>query len=179
MPSTPDLTVVPVPSEAELDRLAARLAATLPVPATIALHGDLGAGKTRFVKGIARAVGLDPDRVVSPTFGIVHPHEIPLGCRAVRLVHADLHRLAGPGDLHEIGWDELTAGAAWTCVEWADRAGPWLPDDRLEITIEIVSADTRRLHVRATGPLHQAAQRALAAPATFSAAARRPGANAG
>lgn len=164
MPSPTDPLVVDIAAEADLDRFAARLAAALPVPGTIALHGDLGAGKTRFVKGLAAAVGLDPDAVVSPTFGLVHVVPLPERCRARRIVHADLHRLAGPDDLAEIGWDELTAGPAWVCVEWPDRAGTALPADRLDIVIEILSVSARRLLVHAGGPRHAVALAALVPP---------------
>jgi tRNA threonylcarbamoyl adenosine modification protein YjeE len=164
MPSPTDVTAIDIPGEAALDRFTARLATALPVPATIALHGDLGAGKTRFVKGLAAAAGLEPDGVVSPTFGLVHVLPLPDGCRARRLVHADLHRLAGPGDLAEIGWDELTAGPTWVCVEWADRAGHALPADRLDVAIDIVSESARRLLIRAGGPRHAAALAALVRP---------------
>lgn len=164
MPSKADATIVDLGDESALDRFTARLAAALPVPACLALHGDLGAGKTRLVKGLAAAVGLDPDGVVSPTFGLVHVLPLPDECRAPRLVHADLHRLAGAGDLAEIGWDELSAGPAWVCVEWAERAGAALPPDRLEVAIEILGETSRRLHLRALGPRHAAVLDALRPP---------------
>lgn len=154
--------VLVVGSEAELDAVARRLVAALPVPAFIALHGDLGAGKTRFVKGLAAATGLDPDLVVSPTYGLIHVLPLPAGCPVEQIVHADLHRLAGPEDLAEIGWDDATRGAAWVCVEWADRAGPALPADRLEVAIEILSEWARKLTIRALGPRHAAAAAACA-----------------
>lgn len=163
MPSAADgFAELVVGDEAQLDATARRLAAALPVPAYLALEGDLGAGKTRLVKGLAAAVGLDADLVVSPSFGLVHSHALPAGSRAERLVHADLYRLTGPEDLAEIGWDDAIAGPVWVCVEWAKRAGTALPSDRLEIAIEIVSESGRKLAIRATGPRHAAAASACA-----------------
>ena len=114
-----------------------------------ALEGDLGAGKTTFVKAIAAAVGIDPAEVVSPTFGLIHVHAVP-GAHGghrhdtpERLVHADLYRLTGPGDLAEIGWEDATAGRCWVFVEWPARAPTALPADRLDIAITIDSETGR------------------------------------
>jgi tRNA threonylcarbamoyl adenosine modification protein YjeE len=158
MPSTGDGDVPPtvtqaltvaVPDEAALAPLARRLAAVLPPRAFIALEGDLGAGKTTFVKAIAAAMGIDPTEVVSPTFGLIHVHDLPAAhdrpTPAVpeRLVHADLYRLAGAGDLAEIGWEDATAGRCWVFVEWPSRAAKAMPADRLDIAISIDSETAR------------------------------------
>ena len=73
---TPALTVA-VPDEAALAPLARRLVAALPPRALVTLVGDLGAGKTTFVKAVAAAMGIDPTEVVSPTFGLIHVHDVP------------------------------------------------------------------------------------------------------
>ena len=137
-----------VPDEAAVAPLAARLAAALPARAFVALSGDLGAGKTTLVKAIAAAVGIDPAEVVSPTFGLIHVHEVPPrdgGPR--RLVHADLYRLSGPGDLEEIGWEEATAGPVWVFVEWPERAGAALPSSVQRIRLAHLAADPTRRQV--------------------------------
>jgi len=144
----PALTVA-VPDEAALVPLARRLAAALPARAFVALEGDLGAGKTTFVKAVAAAMGIDPTEVVSPTFGLIHVHDVPAAHDRPtsqspnRLVHADLYRLANAGDLAEIGWDDATAGRCWVFVEWPSRAPKALPADRLDITITIDSETAR------------------------------------
>jgi len=135
--------VVPIADEARLGPLAATLAATLPARAFIALDGDLGAGKTTFVKALAAAAGIDPADVVSPTFGLVHVHPLPAGHRAGRIVHADLYRLAGSDDLFELGWEELTAAPGWVAAEWSTRVTAALPPDRLDLALEIVSERAR------------------------------------
>ena len=153
---TPALTVA-VPDEAALAPLARRLVASLPPRACVALEGDLGAGKTTFVKAVAATMGIDPTEVVSPTFGLIHVHDVPHALlpdaatahdrptREVpeRLVHADLYRLSGAGDLAEIGWDDATAGRCWVFVEWPARAPTALPADRLDIAITIDSETGR------------------------------------
>ena len=154
MPSTadgdepPTLTVA-VPDEAALAPLARRLVAALPPRAFVALEGDLGAGKTTFVKAVAAAIGIDPTDVVSPTFGLIHVHDVPAAHDQAapevpeRLVHADLYRLSGAGDLAEIGWEDATAGQCWVFVEWPSRAADALPADRLDISI-IIDSETAR-----------------------------------
>jgi tRNA threonylcarbamoyl adenosine modification protein YjeE len=146
--STRPLTVA-VPDEAALAPLARRLVAAIPSRAFLALEGDLGAGKTTFVKAVAAAMGIDPTDVVSPTFGLIHVHDVPTahGQQAPempeRLVHADLYRLSGAGDLAEIGWEDATAGRCWVFVEWPSRVADALPADRLDITISIDSETGR------------------------------------
>lgn len=139
-------TICRVADEAGLAAVARVLVAALTTPSFVALHGDLGAGKTTFVKAIAAALGIDPAEVVSPTFGLIHVHPVPDGPgRPQRLVHADLYRLAAAEDLHEIGWDDATAGDCHVFVEWPERAAAALPADRLDIAIGIDSETGRTL----------------------------------
>ena len=120
--------VVRVGDEAALASLARVVAACLPRPTFVALHGDLGAGKTTFVKAVAAAVGIDPTDVISPTFGLIHEH----AAAGMQLLHADMYRLLGADDLHEIGWHDAVARAAWAFVEWPERIADALPSDRLD-----------------------------------------------
>jgi tRNA threonylcarbamoyl adenosine modification protein YjeE len=147
-----DLTV-PVADEAALAPFAKSLLAALPHPAFVALYGDLGAGKTTLVKAIAAAAGIDPAEVVSPTFGLVHEHVSPQGL----LLHADLYRLIGPDDLHELGWHDALARATWAFVEWPERIAGALPSDRLDVSITIDSPTSRVLRLAGHGVAHEAA----------------------
>ena len=153
--------VVPLADESGLSAVAAALAGALPARACLALDGDLGAGKTTLVKALAAAAGIDPATVVSPTFGLIHLHDLAVGHAAGRLVHADLYRLAGPADLDEIGWEELLAAPGWLAVEWPSRAGGALPADRLDVSIAIVGPTARTLSFRACGPDHRGVIAAL------------------
>lgn len=149
-----------ISDEADLAQFATRLAACLPAHAFVALHGDLGAGKTTLVKAVAAAVGIDPADVVSPTFGLIHLYDAPAARPPIHIVHADLYRLTGLDDLREIGWDDATAARpqarVWTFVEWPERIADALPAERLDIEITITSETGRRLTLTPRGATHAA-----------------------
>jgi tRNA threonylcarbamoyladenosine biosynthesis protein TsaE len=112
----------------------------------ITLTGDLGAGKTCLVKGVARGLGV-VEPVTSPTFNILLVHHGRLD-----LNHFDLYRLERAEELEDIDfWGTLEAGGV-SFVEWGERFGEALPDDHLAVTIEIVSEETRTLTLAPTGP---------------------------
>jgi tRNA threonylcarbamoyladenosine biosynthesis protein TsaE len=146
----------------ETERAGAALGAVVEAGAVIGLVGDLGAGKTLFVQGIARGLGVSGDaRVVSPTFTLVNEYR---GGRAP-LVHADLYRLERRAELEHIGLDELLGGDAVCAVEWSDRFD-LLPRDALVVTLTVVGDSQRRLTATAGGATSRALleswQRALA-----------------
>lgn len=131
---------------AATDRLAAELVAVLPERATIALCGTLGAGKTRFVQGLAAAVGIDPAEVTSPTFVLCQQYA---GGR--RLYHLDAYRLHDADEFRELGTEELYLEPALTLIEWADKVEPALPDAYLLIRIEVTGETSRTFHISAIG----------------------------
>lgn len=110
----------------------------------IALVGELGTGKTQFVRGIARGMGIAPDQVSSPTFVVVQEYAAPDGDRV--LVHMDAYRLKRCEDVESIGWtghrSELQQGAV-VAVEWADHVGEDLGPDVLEIRLQHEALATR------------------------------------
>jgi tRNA threonylcarbamoyladenosine biosynthesis protein TsaE len=125
----------------------------------VALVGPLGAGKTAFVQGLAEGLGVDPGEVASPTFVIASEYP-PAG--GLRLVHADLYRLASEAELETAGFRDLLAPDVVLAVEWADRFPDELPRDRLELRIARSAgapATHRELFAVALGP---AAAEALA-----------------
>lgn len=126
--------------------------------AVIALVGDLGAGKTLFVKGLAQGLGLDPGTVASPTFVIASEYRAPGGRR---LAHVDLYRLSSEAELEAAGFLDLLAPDAIVAIEWGDRLPGALPEDRLEVAIarEAEGDEERCFAVSARGP---AAQEVLA-----------------
>lgn len=101
-------------SERQTADIAAELARRLPPGAVVQLFGDLGAGKTAFVRGFVEGAGLDPDEVSSPTFTIVQAYG------GGRVQHVDLYRL-GPAETDDLGLEELPENGALVCIEWADR----------------------------------------------------------
>lgn len=134
-------------SPEETEALGRRIGERCVAGSLVALVGDLGAGKTRFVKGLAAGLGVaDPSTsVTSPTFVLMNLYE-----GRVRLSHYDLYRLE-QADLLSLGfYDQLRDGAV--VVEWADRAAEGLPADRLEISFEVTGENSRRLMFRALGP---------------------------
>lgn len=139
--------VVTSRSEAETLDLAARLARGLGGGAVIALEGDLGAGKTCFVRGLAQGLGLDASAVCSPTFVICRRYG---DAAALGLVHVDAFRLGGPHDLDSIGWEELLAEPdSVIAVEWAGRIAEALPTERLEVAIDHLPDGARRIRLTA------------------------------
>jgi tRNA threonylcarbamoyladenosine biosynthesis protein TsaE len=118
------------------------------------LSGELGAGKTHFVQGIAR--GLDFTGAVSSKSFVI------LGQYAgrVTLYHADLYRLEDPEQVQELGLDEITADGV-LAVEWPERAEWVLPEERLLIRFEVTGESTRTLHVDARGERAEALAEAL------------------
>jgi tRNA threonylcarbamoyladenosine biosynthesis protein TsaE len=116
----------------------------------LALTGDLGSGKTVFVRGLARGLAVPPAfYITSPTYTLIneYPGRLPL-------YHVDLYRLSDPQDAEFIGLFDLMAGGGVTAIEWADRIDGQLPADRLDIRLDIIDDDTRRIDI--TGPESQA-----------------------
>ena len=128
-------------SEAETHAVARALAATLRPGDVLLLEGNLGAGKTTFVRGLAEGLGIDPAEVSSPTFTLVHEYR---GGRLL-LVHADLYRLAH-GATDELGLEELREDGGVLAIEWPDRLVPPMPDART-VRLELVDDATRRISV--------------------------------
>ena len=136
-------------SPAETERIAAALAMRLPPGTVVTLEGDLGAGKTCFVRGLARGLGADPSAVSSPTFVIEHRH----ACDAGVLVHLDAYRIRSAEDLASIGWDELLAdGTAVVAVEWPSRIAAALPPTRIEVRIRHAGEEEREIEIERVRP---------------------------
>jgi len=119
--------------------VARELAATLAAGDVVLLSGDLGAGKTTFVRGLAEGLGLDGGDVSSPTFTLVHEHR---GGR-LALYHADLYRLDAT-EAADLGLDEAGAADGVLAVEWPDRL-THVPDGAIRVSIEATGEDTRRI----------------------------------
>lgn len=111
------------------------LASVLAPGDLVALHGDLGAGKTTLTRGIIQALLGAGEEVPSPTYTLVQVYEGP----DFPLWHFDLYRLESPEGVEELGWDETHEGVA--LVEWPERAGRHLPTVRLDIFLEISGSE--------------------------------------
>ena len=128
-------------SEEQTRQVAAALATQLDRGAVVLLKGDLGAGKTAFVRGLAEGLGLNPDDVTSPTFTLVHEYR---GGR-VPLIHVDLYRL-DRADLDEIGLDQDLAAAGIVAVEWSERLSRTMAG-AVTVTITDRGGDTRAIEI--------------------------------
>ena len=115
----------------------------------VSLRGDLGAGKTVFVKGMARGLGLEEALVSSPTFVLANQYACPE--EGLRLHHVDFYRLEGADELESMGFFDLMGPGALLAVEWGGKFAGELPVDRLELELE-PEGDGRILRARAGGP---------------------------
>lgn len=110
----------------------------------VTLSGELGAGKTAFVKALASALGIR-EHVTSPTFVIMKIYDLEGGVFK-RLVHIDAYRLKGAHHLKVLGWDALLADPQnLICVEWPEQAGESIPKDALRITLRYSEGDEREI----------------------------------
>jgi tRNA threonylcarbamoyladenosine biosynthesis protein TsaE len=134
-------------SEEQTVALGRRVGGSLEAGAVVLLFGDLGSGKTAFVRGLAEGLGVSPDEVSSPTFTLVQEYEGRL-----RVYHVDLYRLQPGREVAELDLDELAASGGVVAVEWADRLQD-VPPGAVTVSIEDRGGDRRRI---AIGPHHPA-----------------------
>ena len=136
MPSQRFITNSPEETEA----LGARLARALGPGAVVAFTGDLGAGKTAFVRGLARGLGVS-ERVTSPTFTIVNEYE---GGR-LPLFHFDMYRLGSADELFDIGWEDYLRRGGVCAVEWSENIADALEEDAVRVDIRRGASDQERV----------------------------------
>ena len=136
--ATPEVFVTA--SEQETVALGEQLAAALGPGSVVLLHGDLGAGKTAFVRGLASGLGADAGAVSSPTFVLIQQY-----AGRLPLTHVDLYRLDSSAAIDDLGLEEL-AGSGVMAVEWAERL-PRPFEGSVSVQIEDTGGDTRRISV--------------------------------
>ena len=129
-------------SEQETEAVGEALARSLRGGEVIAMYGELGAGKTAFVRGMARGMGLSC-RVSSPTFMIVNEY---IGNR--ELIHFDMYRLGSADELFDIGWEDYLSRGAVCAVEWSENVKDAFFGDEIEVRIEKLSERQRRITVK-------------------------------
>ena len=113
--------------------------------AFISLQGDLGAGKTTFVRHLLRALGIT-GRIKSPTYAVVEPHEAPDG---LAIFHFDFYRFSDPREWEDAGFRDIFAGPGVKVAEWPENAAGRIPLADLAIKIEAMTDDTRTVTLRA------------------------------
>lgn len=128
-------------NEQETEAVGQEFSKRLPGGTVVAMYGDLGAGKTAFVRGMARGMGIDC-RVSSPTFTIVNEY---LGPR--ELIHFDMYRLSDADELFEIGWEDYLARGAVCAVEWSEKVQDAFYGDEITVCIEKLGDTERKITI--------------------------------
>jgi tRNA threonylcarbamoyladenosine biosynthesis protein TsaE len=125
----------------ETRAIGARIGKHLRAGTVLALHGDLGSGKTCMVQGIAAGLGVSSTACVnSPTFVLINEYDGP-----IPLYHFDLYRLADGSELIDLGWEDYLDSQGVIAIEWAERMGSLLPPDHIGINLEITGESSRRI----------------------------------
>jgi len=141
-PNQMNQQVIETTSTEETQRVAKNLASSMNGGEAILLYGNLGAGKTTFMQGFAQGLGIQ-SRVTSPTFIIMRKYE-----GAKTLYHIDLYRTESNADLEGIGMQEILEDKnAVVAIEWPEKLGSFLPEKRIEIRLEPISENERKIEI--------------------------------
>lgn len=144
-------------TQAFAQAMAERLLASAPAcNALIQLHGDLGAGKTTFVRHLLKALGVQ-GRVKSPTYAVVEPYSVAAGGAALDIWHFDFFRFNDPAEWEEAGFRDIFASRGLKLVEWPEKAGDHLPPADLDMALDLQDDEVRTVVLTA----HSAAALAL------------------
>ena len=133
-------------SAEETRALGARLASALGPGDVVVLHGDLGAGKSEFARGVARGLGI-AGPVPSPSFTILNAYDEG----RLPLYHFDWYRVSDPEEIAEMGFEEQLHGDGVSLIEWSERAPEYVPNRALLIRIDTAQDDTRKIHFEPRG----------------------------
>ncbi|QDT16080.1 tRNA (adenosine(37)-N6)-threonylcarbamoyltransferase complex ATPase subunit type 1 TsaE [Alienimonas californiensis] len=173
--------ILTLSNETDTDRLGRVLASLLRVGSVVGLNGELGAGKTRLVRAVALACGVEPEQIGSPTFTLVREYvartapRVPAELRLPPLLfHLDAYRLADEDDYLNLGPEEFIESGAML-IEWAERVDEVLPTDRLTLSLAATGETSRSVALSAGGPDSRRLRDAILAafdPASLPAAGR-------
>lgn len=138
-------------SEDETISLAERFAHRLVVGDVVALNGELGAGKTQFVKGVCRGLGV-LDAVTSPSFIIMNEYKASRnGGMPLSVYHFDFYRIKSLSEVYDLGIEEYFYGNGICLIEWAEAAESLLPKSRYEVTLKVVDENAREINIERIG----------------------------
>ena len=126
--------------------LGERLALLLEKGSIVALRGPLGVGKTCFIKGIARGLGVE-EEITSPTYTIISEYEGVLRGQPAPIYHIDAYRLRGNDDFSAMGGEEIVFGEGISLIEWSERIPAFIPPEALRVDIEIKEDEERLIRI--------------------------------
>ena len=140
------LTITNAGSALETKRFAEEFAESLKPGDVVALFGQLGSGKTTFVQGLSKGLGVNKF-VTSPSFVIINEYPLPGGSKGSSFYHIDLYRLENEEEIRDLGIEEICAADSIVAIEWADKAPHLLPEGCKKIRFELVSENERKITV--------------------------------
>ncbi len=115
----------------------------------VCVHGELGAGKTHFIKGVAGSLGIDERELTSPTFALANEFECSRNGEPFTFYHLDCYRFEKPEELLELGVEDyLYPHYAATIIEWPERIASLVPEDAIHVTIDVLSETERTISVK-------------------------------
>ena len=133
-------------SREQTEKIAQELTKSLKGGEVIALFGDLGTGKTVFVKGLARGLGIKK-RITSPTFVFMKSYDLKIGQKPLTFYHLDLYRIASGLEAQNLGIDELFSSDSIVVLEWAEKIKDILPKKRIDVAIITVNEEVRKIKI--------------------------------
>jgi len=137
--------IVTSTSEDQTYQLGKEIAQHLHGGDVVCLYGELGAGKTTFVKGLSEGLGIK-SRIISPTFVVVRTHAIDNKSGIEKIYHLDLYRLESEKDVEGIGFSEIVSEQGTVAIiEWPEKAGRLLPKNRIDIRFEYINDHSRQI----------------------------------
>ena len=145
-------------TEQATDQLGEALAEILPDGTTVSLNGTLGAGKTHLVRAVAAACGIADDQVVSPTYVLCQEYH---GQRTI--YHLDVYRIGDEDEFLNLGPEEYFESNGIVLIEWAEKVAECLPDERIDVLVEVVSETSREFRFTAIGKRYEGVLGRLAA----------------
>ena len=134
-------------SPRETQKIAQKLAKKLKGGEVITLFGNLGAGKTVFVQGLAKGLGIKR-RIISPSFVFMRSYPIILGGKPLTFYHLDLYKGESMTDLITLGLDEIFSLDSVVVLEWADKIKDRLPKKRIDVIFKVIDEKTRRISIK-------------------------------
>ena len=139
--------VVETKSPQQTQKIAQKIASNLCGGEVIALYGQLGSGKTVFVQGLAKALGIKK-RILSPTFVFVRSYLTSLNHKKLIFHHVDLYRADSLGDYRLLGLEDFFSKDSIVAIEWAEKIKKFLPKKRIDVLMEVIDEKTRRITIK-------------------------------